>query len=66
MHHKKPTPLLVPVSKPPRVCPVCGTSSYSRDGIHPQCAQKQADAPRVAKIKAQVKAAEIAKASSTV
>lgn len=25
------------------VCPVCGTTSYSRDGIHPQCAVTRAD-----------------------
>jgi hypothetical protein len=34
---------------PPRaVCPVCGTTSYSRGGIHPQCAVARADraAPR--------------------
>lgn len=58
MHHKKPSPLHLPASKPPRMCPVCGVASYSRDGIHPQCAQKQADAPRVAKIKADTKLAE--------
>jgi hypothetical protein len=29
-----------------KLCPVCGKSSYSRDGIHPQCAQLQADQPR--------------------
>ena len=27
-------------------CPVCGKASYSRDGIHPQCAIVQADLPR--------------------
>jgi hypothetical protein len=45
MDHKKPTPLY---DKSParRVCPICGERSYSREGIHPQCAVKQADAPR--------------------
>jgi hypothetical protein len=28
--------------KPP-ACPVCGKASYSRDGIHPQCAVLRAD-----------------------
>ncbi len=28
-------------------CPVCGEVSYSRSGIHPQCAQKQADLKRL-------------------
>jgi hypothetical protein len=27
-------------------CPVCGKTSYSAVGIHPQCAVQQADAPR--------------------
>jgi hypothetical protein len=27
-------------------CPVCGKRSYSRTGIHPQCAIVQADMPR--------------------
>jgi len=31
-----------------RMCPVCGTRSYSRHGVHPQCAVRQADAPRKA------------------
>ena len=29
-----------------RLCPVCGKASYSKDGIHPQCAIVRADAPR--------------------
>jgi hypothetical protein len=27
-------------------CPVCHQSVYSRAGIHPQCAMRQADPPR--------------------
>jgi hypothetical protein len=38
------------------VCPVCGTTSYSRDGIHPQCAvsrnDKVAPQPKVKAAKA--------------
>jgi hypothetical protein len=45
MDYKKPTPLF-DKSIPRRVCPICGERSYSRQGIHPQCAVKQADAPR--------------------
>ena len=43
-NNKKPTPL---VKLPDRkVCPVCKQPSYSRDGIHPQCALERADEPR--------------------
>ena len=38
-----------------RVCPVCGTRSYSRGGIHPQCAQQRADAKRMERVKAKRK-----------
>ena len=44
MNIKKPTPRVVEQSG--NLCPVCGKRSYSRDGIHPQCAQLQAEAPR--------------------
>jgi hypothetical protein len=37
------------------VCPVCGKKSYSAAGIHPQCAVKQADAPREAALAVQRK-----------
>jgi hypothetical protein len=33
-----------------RMCPVCGTRSYSRNGVHPQCAVVHADAPRKAQL----------------
>jgi hypothetical protein len=47
----KPAPLLhVPVSNRAN-CPICGQSTYSRDGIHPQCAVKQADDARTARLK---------------
>lgn len=41
MSEKKPPPLR-PVREPRR-CPVCGQTSYSRAGIHPQCSVRQAD-----------------------
>jgi hypothetical protein len=56
MHVKKPDPLPARESKPVRICAVCGQVSYSQGGIHPQCAQEQADAGRVARIKAENKA----------
>jgi hypothetical protein len=28
-------------------CPVCGEAVYSRAGIHPQCAVRRADPPRL-------------------
>ena len=51
MLHKKPAPLMRS-GQPRRLCPVCGTVSYSRYGIHPQCAQQQADAPRLERLRA--------------
>ncbi len=47
MRHKKPVPLLLRDAPPRRMCPVCGAVSYSREGIHPQCAERRADAPRM-------------------
>lgn len=53
MNHKKPKPpLLQAGGTPARYCPVCGARSYSRTGIHPQCAQSEADRPRVERLKA--------------
>ena len=34
-----------PVSTRPR-CPVCREAVYSRGGIHPQCAVRQAEPPK--------------------
>ncbi len=50
MSEKKPMPLVQPKGK---VCPVCGNRSYSKDGIHPQCAVDQADATRAEQLKAE-------------
>ena len=44
MNNKKPTPVIQ--QRGTKACPVCGQPSYSRDGIHPQCAIEQADLPR--------------------
>ncbi len=49
MQHKKPVPLVARSPRP--ICPVCGQTSYSRAGIHPQCAVKQADDKRLELIK---------------
>jgi len=56
MDRKKPIPPLLRQNKPRHVCSVCGIVSYSPGGIHPQCAQKQADAPRVEGLKSAKKA----------
>ena len=59
MSEKKPTPM---GSQPSgKVCPVCGSRSYSLGGIHPQCAVHQADAARTEKLMAarKLEAAEV-------
>lgn len=52
-HNKRPDPLFTTPEQKGSKCPVCGFTSYSREGIHPQCAQQQADEKRVARIKSQ-------------
>lgn len=59
--HKKPSPIAAWPA--PKICPVCGKSSYSAGGIHPQCAVVQADAPRRALLAAEKKAEEQRKAA---
>ncbi len=54
MNHKKPTPILPQARH--KTCPICGHSSYSPNGIHPQCAVSQADEPRRARLAAARKA----------
>lgn len=52
MSQKKPPPMY---PKPQdKYCPVCGEVSYSREGIHPQCAQTQADQQRMSRQKARL------------
>ena len=50
---KRPLPLQSPAQR--QRCPVCGEPSYSRAGIHPQCAQRQADAKRMARTRTRTK-----------
>jgi hypothetical protein len=45
MNSKKPEPLFEQ-QLAGQLCPICGKRSYSLAGIHPQCAVRQADAPR--------------------
>jgi hypothetical protein len=48
MNTSKPEPLFAePIRK---MCPICGKRAYSSTGIHPQCAVRQADAPRQAQL----------------
>ena len=53
MSEKKPVPIVDSGNR--KTCPVCGERSYSREGIHPQCAVKLADADRTEEIKARRK-----------
>ena len=55
MNAKRPEPLYAAKTRP--ICPVCGAPSYSRAGIHPQCAQEKADEQRMQEVKAKRKAA---------
>jgi hypothetical protein len=68
MNTHKPAPLYpAPAGK---TCPICGKRSYSAQGIHPQCAVQQADAPRQKLIaeekkdRARVQAEQAAEAAS--
>ena len=61
MSEKKPTPTIVEPGS--HECPVCGKRSYSRTGVHPQCAMVQADAPRKLRLAAE-KAAKAKKEKS--
>ena len=60
MEHKRPIPLMERAQKRRSACPVCNQPSYSRGGIHPQCAAQRADASRMARVKAAKKTAEAA------
>ena len=54
MSEKKPTPIIADGKI--KMCPVCGKRSYSREGIHPQCAVALADEPRKLRLAAEKKA----------
>jgi hypothetical protein len=58
--YKKPEPIFQSVLG--NDCPVCGKKSYSLGGIHPQCAMRQADAPRQLQLAAAKKKAQQIKA----
>jgi hypothetical protein len=45
----KPVPFIPKIAK--NLCPICGKDSYSREGIHPQCAAQHADEPRNQRLK---------------
>lgn len=51
MSETKPVPLVLVGAPPPRYCPVCRRQTFSRNGIHPQCAEQQAEKRRVEAIK---------------
>lgn len=57
MHNSKPPPLLGADQVPRRICPVCGSVTYSIAGMHPQCAMLQADLSRVARLRKRRKTA---------
>jgi len=52
-------------AKKNRACPVCGQSSYSKDGIHPQCAVQLADESRKLELQAARKKASQSKAGQS-
>ncbi|MBI3465736.1 MAG: hypothetical protein HY000_22190 [Planctomycetes bacterium] len=66
MSAKKPVPLTIPELERRPVCSVCGKVSYSRGGIHPQCAEEQADAVRIGRLKEARKAENAAVKAATV
>jgi hypothetical protein len=45
MSVNKPAPLYF--RRRPPLCPVCGMSSYSAAGVHPQCSARRMDAERM-------------------
>ena len=59
MSDKKPTPLAEQIIQPRNICAVCGKVSYSLGGVHPQCAQENADAQRVHTLKQAKKAEKV-------
>ena len=54
MNIRKTVPLVTQPNR--KSCPICGQVTYSSNGIHPQCAVSQADAPRQARLMAAKKA----------
>lgn len=60
--NNKPRPLFAPPKR--KSCPVCGETSYSAAGIHPQCAAREADAKRMQAIKPALAKAKAAAAAT--
>lgn len=56
--HQRPQPLYGSPSRP--ICPVCGHTSYSSAGIHPQCSMHASDQVQANRVKRQ----NLAKAES--
>ncbi len=56
MSDKKPQPIYE--SRKPIYCRVCGRASYSASGIHPQCAQEEANETEVKRLKPSAKPAK--------
>jgi rRNA maturation endonuclease Nob1 len=50
MSNEQPT-LILPPPPPKTLCPICGKATYSKGGIHPQCAMQQADEPRLIRLR---------------
>ncbi len=63
MSEKKPVPIFAEGNI--KFCPVCRKRSYSRDGVHPQCAVIQADASRTEQLQAERKKQSPKKNNST-
>ena len=61
--NNKPKPLFATPTR--NICPVCGETSYSAAGIHPQCAARQADAKRMRLVKPAAAKAKAAAAATT-
>jgi hypothetical protein len=59
MSEKRPKPLLA--TRVNHRCPVCGQISYSRAGIHPQCAARQEDEKRKSRMKQEKPSAQAKK-----
>jgi hypothetical protein len=49
MSANKPMPLYYRPAPP--LCPVCGQSSYSRSGVHPQCSARALDSVRMQRLR---------------
>jgi RNA polymerase subunit RPABC4/transcription elongation factor Spt4 len=62
--NNRPQPLYVAPQR--ATCPLCGETSYSAGGVHPQCAMREADVQRMRRVKRNVKVQTKAAAGSDV